>query len=466
MKSYKLLLAFTLFLAFAFNMKAQYVHERSDQYTPPEDSLVIQKLHHWQDQKFGMLIHWGLYSVAGIVESWSICSEEADWIPRDSTMAYEGYKKWYWGLKDSFNPTRFNPEQWAQAAKSAGMRYAIFTAKHHDGFNMFNTAFSDFSIAKGPFQTDPRADVAKYVFEAFRNNDLMVGAYFSKPDWHSEYYWWPRYATPRRTQNYNIDKNPWRWNQFKEFTYNQIGELMHNYGPIDILWLDGGWVNNPGTKSVLDMDRISQMARQAQPGILFVDRTIHGKYENYQTPEQQIPDKQLPYPWETCMTLGVDWGYTPHAVFKSPVTVIAKLMEIVAKGGSLLLGVGPTPEGILQDEIVSRLQTIGGWMKKNGTAIYNTVTTPQYYSEGIWFTMNKDGKTMYALYSNPEAEKFPDYIEWENNIPAKRSAIYCLQNGKKVKWEIKNNRVRVYLPQNLKTEVNALAFSFTRQAIQ
>ena len=100
MKSYKLLLAFTLFLPFAFNMKAQYVHERSDQYTPPEDSLVIQKLHHWQDQKFGMLIHWGLYSVAGIVESWSICSEEADWIPRDSTMAYEDYKKWYWGLKD------------------------------------------------------------------------------------------------------------------------------------------------------------------------------------------------------------------------------------------------------------------------------------------------------------------------------------------------------------------------------
>ena len=98
MKSYKLLLAFTLFLAFAFNMKAQYVHERSDQYTPPEDSLVIQKLHHWQDQKFGMLIHWGLYSVAGIVESWSICSEEADWIPRGSTMAYEDYKKWYWGL--------------------------------------------------------------------------------------------------------------------------------------------------------------------------------------------------------------------------------------------------------------------------------------------------------------------------------------------------------------------------------
>ena len=238
---------------------------------------------------------------------------------------------------------------------------------------------------------------------------------------------------------------------------------MHNYGSIDILWLDGGWVNNPGTKSVLDMDRISQMARKAQPGILFVDRTIHGKYENYQTPEQQIPDKQLPYPWETCMTLGVDWGYTPHAVFKSPTTVIAKLMEIVAKGGSLLLGVGPTPEGILQEEIVSRLDTIGEWMTKNGPAIYNTVTTPDYHSEGIWFTMNKNKKTMYALYSDPKARTLPNYIEWENNIPAKGSAVYCLQNGKKVRWEIKNNRVRVYLPQNLKTEVNALAFSFTPQ---
>ena len=163
------------------------------------------------------------------------------------------------------------------------------------------------------------------------------------------------------------------------------------------------------------------------------------------------------------MTLGVDWGYTPHAVFKSPTTVIAKLMEIVAKGGSLLLGVGPTPEGILQEEIVSRLDTIGEWMTKNGPAIYNTVTTPDYHSEGIWFTLNKNKKTMYALYSDPKARTLPNYIEWENNIPAKGSAVYCLQNGKKVRWEIKNNRVRVYLPQNLKTEVNALAFSFTPQ---
>lgn len=462
MKIYKLVTALAVLLAFSLKGQAQYVHERSDAYVTPDEPQVLEKLHRWQDQKFGMLIHWGLYSVAGIVESWSICSEEEDWIPRDSTIGYDEYKKQYWELKEKFNPTRFNPEQWAQAAKSAGIRYAIFTTKHHDGFNMFDTKYSDFSIAKGPFKENPKANVAKYVFEAFRNNGLMVGAYFSKPDWHSEYYWWPRYATPRRGQNYNIEKNPWRWNQFKEFTYNQMSELMHNYGPLDIFWLDGGWVNNPGTKSMLDMDRISAMAREAQPGILFVDRTIHGKYENYQTPEQQVPDKQLPYPWETCLTLGVDWGYTPHAVFKSPTTIVSKLMEIVAKGGSLLLGVGPTPEGLLQDEVVTRLQTIGHWMKLNGEAIYNTVPTPFYQSNGIWFTANKDRKTMYALYNIPETESFPGYIEWETNIPAKGSAMYCLQNGKKVKWEKKGDLVRVYLPKDLKTEVKALAFSFVR----
>lgn len=133
------------------------------------------------------------------------------------------------------------------------------------------------------------------------------------------------------------------------------------------------------------------------------------------------------------MTLGVDWGYTPHAVFKSPVTVIAKLMEIVAKGGSLLLGVGPTPEGILQDEIVSRLQTIGGWMKKNGTAIYNTVTTPQYYSEGIWFTMNKDGKTMYALYSNPETEKVSRLYRMGKQYPCKKKCHLLFTEREKSK---------------------------------
>ncbi len=460
MKRCKLLFACAMLLACSFTGSAQYVHERSDQYEWPDDPAVLAKLDRWQDQKFGLLIHWGLYSVPGIVESWSICSEEEDWIPRDSTMAYDDYKKWYWGLKDVFNPTRFNPEQWAEAAEDAGMRYAIFTTKHHDGFNMFNTAYSDFSIAKGPFRENPRADVAKYVFQAFRDNGLMVGAYFSKPDWHSEYYWWPRYATPTRHQNYKIERNPWRWEQFKQFTFNQISELMHNYGAIDILWLDGGWVNSPYRKTEIDMPRIAAMAREAQPGLLVVDRTIHGKYENYQTPEQQIPDKQLPYPWESCLTLSKDWGYVPNATFKTPTVVVSKLMEIVAKGGCLLLGAGPSPEGVFPDEVVACFHEIGKWMRLNGKAIYNTRITPCYRSGNVWFTADKDGKTLYALYGLDDAGELPQFIEWETNIPAKGSAVTCLQDGKKVKWTYRNGRVRVYLPKKFRTEVKALAFSF------
>lgn len=460
MKRCKLFFAGALLLASSVTGYAQYVHDRSDQYEWPDDPAVLAKLDRWQDQKFGLLIHWGLYSVSGIVESWSICSEEEDWIPRDSTMAYDDYKKWYWGLKDVFNPTRFNPEQWAEAAEDAGMRYAIFTTKHHDGFNMFNTAYSDFSIAKGPFKDHPRADVAKYVFQAFRDNDLMVGAYFSKPDWHSEYYWWPRYATPTRHQNYKIERNPWRWEQFKQFTFNQISELMHNYGAIDILWLDGGWVNSPYRKTEIDMPRIAAMAREAQPGLLVVDRTIHGKYENYQTPEQQIPDKQLPYPWESCLTLSKDWGYVPDATFKTPTVVVSKLMEIVAKGGCLLLGAGPSPEGVFPDEVVACFHEIGKWMRLNGKAIYNTRITPCYRNGDVWFTADKDGETLYALYGLDDAGRLPEFIEWETNIPVKGSAVTCLQDGKKVKWTYRNGRVRVYLPKKFRTEVKALAFSF------
>jgi len=230
-----------LLLLLSLKVSAQQnVHPQSSEYEWPTDPLVKEKLDKWQDQKFGILLHWGLYSVPGIVESWQLCSE--DWVDRDSTISYPDFKKWYWGLKKDFNPTRFNPESWAKAAKDAGMRYVVFTTKHHDGFCMWDTKETDFKISDGPFKNNPRADVAKYVFDAFRNEGFMIGAYFSKPDWHSENFWWPKYATPDRNVNYNIQKYPWRWNAFTQYTYNQISELMHGYGTMDLLWLDGGWV--------------------------------------------------------------------------------------------------------------------------------------------------------------------------------------------------------------------------------
>ena len=438
-----------------------FVHEQSQGYVWPEEENVLNKLDEWQDQKFGVLFHWGLYSVPGIVESWSICSEDVDWIPRDSTMSYVDYKKWYWGLSEKFNPVNFNPNQWSDVMEKAGMKYAIFTTKHHDGFNMFDTKQTDFSIANGPFKNHPKADVAKYVFEAFREKNFMVGAYFSKPDWHSQYYWWDYFATPNRSVNYKIERHPERWEKFKNFTYNQIEELMSNYGELDILWLDGGWVA-PGRQDI-DMDRIATMTRQHQSDIMIVDRTIRGKYENYQTPERSVPEEQLPIPWESCIPLSSDWGWIPDAKFKTPAEVIALLIEVTAKGGNLLLGVGPTPDGIIQPEVEAILSEVGSWLKNNGKGIYNTRITENYNSNDVWFTADKDQKTIYALYIPSEETNYPSYIEWEGNNPVKGAKVTLLQNGKRVKWETKNNKTRITLPK-IKNNANLpLVFSFTSE---
>lgn len=462
MKNYRttLLIVSCLISAFTYIARAQqgFIHGRSSSYEWPTEENVLQKLDKWQDMKFGVLLHWGLYSVPGIVESWSICSEDEEWIPRDTTMEYNAYKQWYWGLKDKFNPVQFDPTQWAKAIKAAGMKYAIFTTKHHDGFCMFDTRETDFSIAHGAFGNNPQKDVARHVFDAFRNEGLMTGAYFSKPDWHSEYYWWPYFATPNRNVNYKIQKHPERWAKFQQYTYNQISELMHNYGALDILWLDGGWVAAP--RQDIKMDKIARMAREAQPGLLIVDRTIHGKYENYQTPERAIPGTQLPYPWESCITLSNDWGWVPNAKFKSPETVITNLIEIVAKGGCLLLGVGPTPEGIIEEEVVKRLQKIGDWLKTNGEAVYNTRITPDYHSGNTWFTTSKDKKKIYALYALHDGENIPEVIEWEGNLPAPKSKMILLQTGKKVKYSCEGKKVKVYLPKGTVKCNESLAFVY------
>jgi alpha-L-fucosidase len=466
-------------LCFAFlNALAQHEHPTSTNYQPPSDPLVNKKLEQWRDLKFGMIIHWGLYAQAGIIESWSLCSEE--WISRDSTADYAKYKEWYWNLSKQFNPQQFNPEQWATAAKDAGMGYVVFTTKHHDGFNMFDTRQTNFKITNGPFANHPKANVAFHVFDAFRKQKMMIGAYYSKPDWHSEYYWWPKYATPDRNNNYDIRIYPWRWNRFKQFTHDQINELMTDYGSIDILWLDGGWVRPletvndevrawgariPEWSQDIQLDKIAINARTKQPGLLIVDRTVHGPYENYLTPEQNIPKGKLDHPWESCITLGGAWGYVPNDNFKSASKVIHLLVEIVAKGGSLLLGVGPGPDGTLSAVQVSRLQQIGEWMKVNGSAIYGTRTAEIYTDNNAFFTKGKNGKT-FAIVPLEEDKPVPSTIAWRKNLPAKGTAITLLMNGKRVKWERGADTITVFLPKDIQKlkSYPALAFSFTAEA--
>lgn len=457
MKHFKLMmLGLALSAGFTTQIQAQeaqsFVHQQSntEDYVWPTDPQVLTKLKHWQDQKFGVLMHWGLYSVPGIVESWSICSE--DWIVRERKPTYEEDKAWYWSQKDSLNPVNFDPSKWADVMKKAGMKYMIFTTKHHDGFCMFDTKYTDFSIAHGPFGKDPRHNIAKEVFDAYRNKGFMIGCYFSKPDWHSKWFWNPYYATPNRRINYKKQQHPDWWQNYRKFTQNQLNELTTDYGNIDILWLDGGWI----TGEEIGLDTILVDARKRNPGMISVDRTIRGKNENYQTPEQGIPAKQLDIPWESCITLSHAWGWTPNAKFKSPNKVIGILSEIVAKGGCLALGVGPKADGTLQPEVVKNLLQIGNWLNKNGQAIYSTVNAAHYNDGKVWFTADKNGKILYAIYALEDGEKTPKTITWTENKP--KGKLVLLQNGKSVKYTVKGNQVTVTLPSGLKNE--PLAFKF------
>ena len=326
-------------------------------------------------------------------------------------------------------------------------------SRRHDGFCMFDSKFTNFSIAKHAFKNHPQRDVLRHVLSAFRTKGFMIGEYFSKPDWHSQDYWWDVYPTKHgRNVNYDVNRWPWRWQRYKTFVFNQLEELLTNYGSVDILWLDGGWVNKDNNQDI-DMPKIAQMGRAHQPGLIMVDRTIHGEFENYQTPERTIPETQLNYPWESCITLSNDWGWVPNATWKSPHTVVNILAEIVAKGGNLVLGVGPTPQGLIEPEAEKRLNEIGQWLNRYGKAIYNTTTTPIYNDKQLWFTASKDGKTRYAIYALKDNETRPLSLRWRGNAP---KSVQLLGTGQRLKMQKSGDVTTVALPKTLKNEPFAL----------
>ena len=425
-------------------------------YIPPRDPLVQKNLEEWQDLKFGFMMHWGPYSQWGIVESWSICSEDVPWCRRNAED-YTEYKKAYELLKTTFNPRKFDPEAWAKAAREAGMRYLVFTTKHHDGFCMFDTRLTDYKITDEhcPFHTFPKADVTKAIFDAFREEGFKIGAYFSKPDWHSPYYWWPYFATPDRHVNYDPEKYPERWEKFKQFVHGQVEELMTNYGRVDILWLDGGWVRpRPGIghhpwNQDIDMPALAAMARKHQPGLIIVNRAVPGPYENYRTPEQRVPDKPLPYPWETCMTMGGSWSYNPLDHYKPTRQLIHLLVDIVSKGGNFLLNVGPSPQGELPAEALQRMKEIGAWMKVNGEAIYGTRPVAPYKSENICFTRGKGGE-VYAIYLAGKDEKtLPTQVKVKGIQASAGTKVHLLGSRTSLKWHNDEEGLVITLPRAL-----------------
>lgn len=420
-----------------FNKRVRYVEPAPEEGEPPyiplADPEVMEKLNQWQDWKFGVIIHWGPYSQWGVVESWSLCPEDEPWCIRRGPYAddYYMYVKEYEKIREVFNPVKFDPEKWAKACIDAGMKYLVFTTKHHDGFCMFDSKYTDYTITDpgSIFSQNPRSNITEEVFDAFRERGMGIGVYFSKPDWHSNDYWWRYPPVFDRNVNYDPEKYTERWQRFREFTYNQIEELMTEYGTVDILWLDGGWVRPGGTLTEetkpwlgknqwvqdVNMPTIAAMAREHQPGLLIVDRTVHGEFENYRTPEQHVPETIPGYPWESCITLGDGWySADPDEQYKPATWVIHTLIKIVAKGGNFLLGIGPDKTGELVPEVYNRLAEVGAWMDVNSSAIYNSKPLAPHQSGKYCYTQSKDEKTKYLFYLIDETEKLPVEVE----IPA------------------------------------------------
>lgn len=415
------------------------------------DPAVLANIEKFQDLKFGLFVHWGPCSQWGARIAWPLSPSQGwarpddlpAWVERDKD--FERFSRDFFDLNKTFDPKAFEPQKWAEAAGYAGMKYIIFVTKCHDGFSMFDTDQSDYCITDPscPFHTDPKANITKSVMDAFRQEGFTTGLYFSMPDWHHHDYEDPNFPVSRLFRpNYDVTQYPAKWQRYLDFMHGQVGELMTGFGPLDILWLDGGAGDD------WRMPELASMARKNQPGILIVHRGAGGRYENYRTPEQAFPDKALPYPWETCLTMGDRWAYDPDDYYKPARELIHILVDIVAKGGNLLLDIGPDADGRFPPEAMDRLQELGDWMKWNGEAIYGTRPVAPYREGRVCFTRKGDAAYLIHLAQNAQVRP-PRQIVVSSIQPADGAEVTLLGKNVALEWEKRGNGAIITVPWNI-----------------
>lgn len=417
-------------------MKKQIVANGIHDYTPPEEyvpprSPQVQKHLEWfMGLKLGLMMHWAPGCQLGTYESWPLSDGDAAWSQEDFTWASPKVcKQQYWDANKTFNPVKFDPTGWASLARECGFKYLLFTAKHHDGFCMYDTQTTDYKITSPdcPFHTNPNADIVGALWREFRRQGLAISAYFSKPDWHSPYYWAPQFGpAPTRNVNYNIDLHPELWEEYVQFTHRQIRELCTNYGQVDVLWLDGGWVRPDNLGQDIRLEQIVKEIRATtQPHLIVCERTCGGEYENFITPEKTVPDTALTVPWETCTTLGEKFSFHYTDTFKSGSQLVRLLLEVVSKGGNLALNVAPQPDGMLPAPAVRSLRDLGAWLKIYGEGIYGSRICAPYMGEGVFYTQ-KPGR-IYVFYLYDQLPALPPRLTLPLDISI--TGARCMRTG-------------------------------------
>jgi alpha-L-fucosidase len=405
----KLLFFFLFIFLFSFGQTIAQVKKSITNETPAHKA---ERLEWFKDARFGMFIHWGLYALPA----------RHEWVKNRERMTNEAYQKYF----DNFNPDQFDPKLWAKQAKAAGMKYAVLTTKHHEGFCLFDSKFTDYKATK----TAAKRDLVKEFVNAFRAEGLKVGFYYSLLDWHHPDYTIDekhplRMSTAGDTSAYYTKMNSGKdMAKYRQYIKNQITELLTNYGKIDILWADFSFPGKYGKgKDDWGSVELMKLIRKLQPGIIVNNRLNLEEYQDgydFVTPEQVKPEKLVNYrgkTWETCQTFSGSWGYyRDETTWKTHRQLLDLLITSVANGGNLILNVGPTARGQFDYRAQRALDSLAYWMHANSKSIYNCTYAPEEYklpdSVNTRLTFNPTTKKLYVhLFDYPSSGKvvLPDY---------------------------------------------------------